>query len=87
MSGITRFLGDSPLRVLLKLLVISFLAGVVMNALGWSPWDVVDQIVGFFADLWNMGFAAIDRFARYILMGAAIVVPAFLLMRLLSYRR
>jgi hypothetical protein len=34
-----------------------------------------------------MGFAAIDRFVGYFLLGAAIVVPAFLILRLFSYRR
>lgn len=85
MSAITRFLGDSPLRIFLKLLVISFLVGVLMSAFGWSPYDVLGQIRDFFVDIWNMGFLAIERFARYILLGAAIVVPAFILLRLFSY--
>jgi len=87
LSAMTRFLGDTPLRVLLKLVVISFLAGVLMSALGWSPFDVVVAIRDFFADLWNMGFAAVERFLGYFLLGAAIVVPAFIILRLLSYRR
>jgi len=87
MSALTRFLGDSPLRILLKLLVVSFLVGLVMSAFGWSPLDVVYGVERFFLDLWHMGFRALDRFAGYILLGAAIVVPAFLVIRLLSYRK
>ena len=87
MSGLTRFLGDTPLRVFLKLLVVSFLVGVVMSAFGWSPFDVLYGIRNFFVDLWNMGFSAIERFLGYFLLGAAIVVPAFLLLRLFSYRK
>jgi hypothetical protein len=87
LSALTRFLGDTPLRVLLKLLVVSFLVGLVMNAFGWSPLDVFDGIRNFFLDLWNMGFEAVGRFLGYILLGAAIVVPAFLLLRIASYRR
>jgi hypothetical protein len=87
MQGLTRFLGDSPFRVLLKLTVISFLVGVVMSAFGWSPFDVLYGIRGFFLDIWHMGFRAIDRFLSYFLLGAAIVVPAFVFLRLLSYRR
>ena len=59
MSALTRFLGDSPLRVILKLLVVSFLVGLVMNAFGWSPMDVLYGIQKFFRDLWNLGFHAI----------------------------
>jgi hypothetical protein len=83
----TRFLGDSPLRVFLKLVVISFLVGIVMSAFGWSPFDVLQGIRDFFLDIWNMGFSALERFFGYFLLGAAIVIPAFILLRLFSYRR
>ena len=82
-----RFLGDSPLRVFLKLVVISFLVGIVMSAFGWSPFDVLQGIRDFFVDIWNMGFSALERFFGYFLLGAAIVVPAFVLLRLFSYRK
>jgi len=87
LSSLDRFLGDSPLRILIKLIVISFLVGVVMSAFGWSPMDVLNGIRNFFVDLWNMGFRAIDRFVGYFLLGAAIVVPAFILLRLFSMRK
>ncbi len=87
MSGISRFLGDSPLRVFLKLLVVSFLVGIVMSAFGWSPLDIVDTIRDAVLRIWNMGFATVDRFIGYLALGAAIVVPAFIILRLLSYRR
>ena len=87
MSALTRFLGDTPLKVLLKLLVVSFLVGIVMSAFGWSPLDVLYGIRNFFIDLWNLGFHAVDRFVGYILLGAAIVIPAFILLRLASYRK
>ncbi|MBR2688438.1 MAG: hypothetical protein IKE42_11330 [Aquamicrobium sp.] len=87
MSALTRFLGDSPFKVFLKLLVVSFLVGIVMSAFGWSPFDVLYGIRDFFIDLWNLGFRAVDRFVGYILLGAAIVIPAFILLRLASYRK
>lgn len=87
MSAFARFLGDSPLRVLLKLIVVSLLVGVVMSTFGWSPYDVLYGIEDFFVRLWNMGFGAIDRVVGYVLLGAAIVVPAFLVLRLFSLRR
>jgi hypothetical protein len=87
LSALTRFLGDSPFKVFLKLLVVSFLVGIVMSAFGWSPFDVLYGIRDFFVDLWNLGFRAVDRFVGYILLGAAIVIPAFILLRLASYRK
>ena len=87
MSGLTSFLGDTPLRVFLKLLVVSFLVGVVMSAFGWSPFDVLQWIEDTVLRIWNMGFATVDRFVGYLALGAAIVIPAFIILRLLSYRR
>jgi p-aminobenzoyl-glutamate transporter AbgT len=84
---LARFLGDSPLRVIIKLLVVSFLVGLVMHTFGWSPYGVLRGVQNFFLDIWNMGFRAIDRFLGYILLGAAIVVPAFILLRIASYRK
>lgn len=87
MSTLARFLGDSPFRVFLKLLVVSFLVGVVMSAFGWSPLDIVEAVRNSVMRIWTMGFATVDRFLGYMLLGAAIVVPAFIILRLLSYRR
>jgi hypothetical protein len=86
MQGLTRFLGDSPLRVLLKLVVVSFLVGLVMSAFGWSPFDIVYGIRDAFTRIWTMGFATLDRFLGYMLLGAAIVVPLFLIVRLMCFR-
>ena len=87
MSALNRFLGDSPVKVLLKLIVVSFLVGLVMNAFGWSPLDIVYGIREFFLDIWNLGFRAFDQFFGYLLLGAAVVVPAFILLRIASYRK
>ncbi|MFC5385866.1 DUF6460 domain-containing protein [Aquamicrobium segne] len=87
MSALTRLLGDTPLRILAKLLILSFLVGLVMSAFGWSPYDIFLAIKNFFLDIWNLGFRAIDRILGYILLGAAIVIPVFLLIRLANYRK
>ena len=87
MAEINRFLGDTPLRVAIKLIVVSFVVGIVMSAFGWSPFDVLYGVRDFFVGLWNMGFDALYRFWSYFALGAAIVVPAFVILRVLSYRR
>lgn len=86
MQGLTRFLGDSPLRVLVKLVVVSFLVGLVMSAFGWSPFDIVYGIRDAIARIWTMGFATLDRFLGYMLLGAAVVVPLFVIVRLMRLR-
>ncbi|MCO5160449.1 MAG: DUF6460 domain-containing protein [Mesorhizobium sp.] len=86
-DGVNRILGDSPLRLLVKLAVASFIVGMIMASLGLSPWDILIGVRDFFVRLWNMGFAAIDQFLGYILLGAAVVVPVWFVLRLLSFRR
>ena len=86
-AGITRFLGDTPFRTVVKLAVISFVVGIVMTALDLSVLDIFDGVREFVVRIWNMGFAAIERFLSYFLIGAAIVVPAFLIIRILKFRR
>lgn len=84
---LARFLGDSPARVLVKLAVLSLLVGMAMNFFGWSPRDVLFALEDAVRSVWNMGFDAFDDAFGYVLLGAAVVVPAFLLIRLLSFRR
>jgi polyferredoxin len=82
-----RFLGDTPGRVLLKLIIVSLVVGVVMSAFNWSPMDIVYGVENFIRRIWNLGFGAIESFAAYLLLGAAVVVPCFIILRILNYRR
>jgi len=86
-SALTRFLGDSPWRVLIKLLLISLVVGYIMHVFGWAPIDIYYGIRNAVLDIWYAGFDALGRFAGYILIGAAVVVPIFIIARVLSYRR
>ena len=85
-NAITRFLGDSPVRIFIKLAVLSLVVGIVMRALGWRPRDIYYGIVEFVQGLWNLGFEAIYGALDYLLLGAAIVIPAFVIIRILNYR-
>ncbi|MDX0422192.1 hypothetical protein GOC91_03590 [Sinorhizobium medicae] len=86
-DGINKFLGDSPLRVLVKLVVVSILVGFVMTVFDWYPADIFYAIRNFFLDLWRTGFAALGRVGDYLLLGAVIVIPLFLILRFFNYRR
>lgn len=84
---LTRLLGDSPVRVVIKLLVASLIVGMAMSAFGWYPIDVYYAVRESVLYIWSLGFGALDSFIGYIVLGAAIVIPAFIVIRLLSYRR
>jgi hypothetical protein len=84
MNGLQRFMGGSPAQVLLRLVVISLIVGIVLSALGISPYDIVENAQQFVRRIWNMGFGAIEWIWRYFLLGAVIVVPIWIVIRLLN---
>ena len=82
-----RFFGGSPGRVLVQLVVISFVVGIVLNALGVSPYDIVNGLKDLAFRIYSMGFGTIEWAFRYFLLGAVFVFPVWLLMRLLRVGR
>ncbi len=86
-NAVNRFLGGSPLGVLIRLLLISLLVGVVLSALGLTPLGVVDFIVDFIQRIWNLGFDALGQFGDWIVLGATLVIPVWLVMRILDRGR
>jgi hypothetical protein len=79
-----RFFGGNPALVLLRLAILSLIVGVVLAALGFSPFEIIDSIKRLFERIYDMGFAAVEKAFRYFLLGAVIVFPVWLVMRLLK---
>ena len=77
-----RFLGGPPLAVAAKLVLLSVLVGVVLAALGLDPRNIFESLRHIVRWFWDLGFDAIVRLWRYFLLGAAIVIPVWLVMRL-----
>ena len=86
-NGVNGFLGDTPIRVIIKLLILSVAVGFLMSIFGLYPQDILFAVRNFVVDLWNTGFKTLGRVGDYLLLGAVIVVPVFLVIRFLSYRR
>ena len=82
-----RLFGDSPARLLLRLVILSLVVGVVLAALGVEPYDIVTSAFRFVDRIWSMGFDAVDRVWRYFLLGAVVVIPVWLVLRLLNIGR
>jgi hypothetical protein len=51
------------------------------------PWDVLFGIRDFITDLWHRGFHALGAVGDYLILGATVVIPAFIILRILNYRR
>jgi hypothetical protein len=82
----TRFFGGAPLAVLLKLLFVSLIVGALLVWLNIRPADIIYGFERFFRRLWGMGFDAIHDVGQYVVAGAIIVVPIWLIMRLMAVR-
>jgi len=78
---LARFLGGPPASVLFRLALISILVGVILEALGFDPFNIIDSIQRLLRNIWDMGFDAIRFLWRYLVLGAVVVVPVCLLMR------
>lgn len=85
-GNVERFLGGSLLSVLGKLILLSILIGVVLSAIGLDPLNIVQSITRLIRDIWNMGFDAIRWLWQYFLLGAVIVIPIWLILRLVNAR-
>jgi hypothetical protein len=76
-----RFFGGNPALVLARLAILSLIVGVVLAALGFSPYDIIQNLRDLAQRLYDMGFAAIEKGFRYFLLGAVIVFPVWVVMR------
>ena len=82
-----RFLGGPPLAVLAKLVLVSILVGVVLSVLGLDPLNIVHSIQRLIQSVWDMGFDAFNWLWRYFILGAVLVVPIWLIIRLVNAPR
>jgi hypothetical protein len=85
-TALTRFLGGSPGGVFLRLVFVSLIVGAFLMWLDISPADIFRGITDLINRIWGLGFDAIREIADYILAGAAIVVPVWLVLRLMNMR-
>jgi hypothetical protein len=77
-----RFFGGPPLQVIGRLILLSILVGVILAAIGLDPWNIIESVERLLQHVWNMGFDAVRWLWRYFLLGAVIVLPIWLLVRL-----
>ena len=86
-SALARFLGGSPVSVAMRLIVVSFIVGVLLVMWGFEPGDVVDGIVQLFRRVADFAFNDFHQLGRVLLTGAIVVVPIWFVLRVLDARR
>ncbi len=86
-SGFERFIGGSPGMVAVRLLVVSLVVGAMLMWLDIRPDEILFAIERFFYRISRMGFAAVREMIAYVAVGAIIVVPIWLVLRLINMKR
>lgn len=77
-----RLIGGNPAAVAARLAILSVVVGIVLSALGLDPRDIFESITRLFQRIYDMGFEAVIWIFRYFMLGAAIVIPVWIIMRL-----
>ena len=86
-STVARFVGGSPLAVLLRLVVVSFVVGFLFDAFGFDPTTLLDAAARTVRHIVEYGFSDLRQFGRVLLTGAMVVVPVWIVLRLLDAGR
>ena len=79
---VNRFFGGPPLSVIFRLILLSILIGVILEVLGLDPWNIIESLKRLVLRIWDMGFDAVRWVWRWFLLGAIIVIPIWLIVRL-----
>ncbi|MBB3811347.1 DUF6460 domain-containing protein [Pseudochelatococcus contaminans] len=82
-GSLNRFIGGSPGGVLIRLLFLSIVVGAIMSWWGVTPFDLYDGTILLVRELIDQGFASLNNLGIWILYGAIVVVPIWLVLRLL----
>ena len=86
MSNLNRFIGGSPASVLAKLIFLSLLVGAFMAFLGVTPLRLIEGIFDWIASILDLSLDTVKEIGLWVLYGAVIVVPLWLLSRLFGRR-
>lgn len=79
--------GGNPLGVVVRLALISIAVGVVLKALGINLRNFFDRLNVLLRSIYDLGFEAFDWVLEYLLLGAIVVVPIWLIARVAGAAR
>jgi hypothetical protein len=86
-NAVSRFLGGKPSSVAIKLLIVSIVVGALLHFAGLSPAALVRGIGRMIESVLGSGWDAVRSVLEFALYGAMLVVPIWLVARLLAARK
>jgi len=86
-NAMTRFLGGSPTGVLVRLIAVSFVVGLLLEMFGFDPGSLFHQAIRALRHLVDFGFTDLRQIGHVLLTGAMVVIPVWIVLRLLDFGR
>ena len=80
-------MGGSAGALVVRLAFASILVGALMSLLGFDPASLVRGIWRRIDEVFDLGWGAVIQVGRWLVYGAVIVVPVWLVMRLAGGHR
>ena len=84
---VARFVGGSPMGVALRLIVVSFVVGLLLKSFGLDPMSLFDEALRAARHIVEYGLTDVRQIGRILITGAMVVVPVWLVLRLLDAGR
>lgn len=81
------FLGGSLPTVAVRLLVVSFVVGMLLAMFGFDPETIYGRFLELVRHIVEFGLTDLRQFGRILLTGAMVVVPIWFILRLMDTRR
>jgi hypothetical protein len=81
-----RLAGGSLAIVAVRLIVVSFVVGIVLETFGFDPTLLFGDAMRAMRRIVELGFTDIRQIGRILLTGVMVVVPVWLALRLLDSR-
>jgi hypothetical protein len=85
-SPLERFLGGSPVGVAIRLTLMSLVVGFAMSVFGFDVQSVIRGAIDVVRETLRDGAGIFRSLGGYVLTGAALVVPIWLIIRLTKGR-
>jgi hypothetical protein len=81
-DALNRIIGGSPVGVAVRLVLLSIVVGFILHTAGIDPKDIFRSMEQLIQRIWNLGLEPLRHLWTWFLIGAVVVVPIWLLIRL-----
>ena len=82
-----QFFGDSVAGTVVRLVLLSIVVGIVFSVLGITPWNLFERLQHLARRIVDLGFDTVRDAFGYFLLGAVVVIPVWLIVRLVKAGR